>query len=206
MRLLCIGPDAWKTVNLAAATNTVPVHGLRGRTSNSAMGARTTASLHAFFQGLKDYACPRATRFVRTESGFELCDDDVEVTDLPTSWTKQAVFARWLDECGWTIKTDAIGHTTMTQKVGVTAATRIAYSLWPFFVSFWKSNYGFLIVPKSREDICGDCFIFMNAHKYKQSKNDEESSTSDDKEDEDDVDEREARITKAYKHVENAQK
>jgi hypothetical protein len=66
MRLLGIGPDAWKTVNLAAATNTVPVHGLSGRLSNSAMGAATRASLHAFFVGLKAHACPRATRFVRT--------------------------------------------------------------------------------------------------------------------------------------------
>jgi hypothetical protein len=169
------------------------------------MGAQTITSLHAFFVGLKDHACPRATRFVRTESGFELRDDDAEVMDLPTSWTKRAVFARWLDECGWTIKTDAIGRTAMTAKVGVAAATRISYCSWPFFLNFWKTNYAYLIVPKSREDICGDCFIFMNAHKYKQSKNDEESSTSDE-EDEEDVDERESRIAKAYKHVENAQK
>jgi hypothetical protein len=208
MRLLGIGPDAWKTVSLAAATNTMPVHGLCGRTSNSAMGALTTASLHAFFQGLKEHACPRATRFVRTESGFELRDDDVEVMDLPTSWTKRAVFARWLDDSGWTIKTDAIGRTTMSEKVGVAAASRIAYCSWPFFMTFWKSNYGYLIVPKSREDICGDCFIFMNAHKYKQNKNNESlgSDEEDEEDDEDDVDEREARISKAYKHVENAQK
>ena len=86
MRLLGIGPNAWKTVNLAAATNTVPAHGLKGKASNFAMGATTRASLHAFFEGLKAHACPRATRFVRTESGFELCDDDEEVMDLPTSW------------------------------------------------------------------------------------------------------------------------
>jgi hypothetical protein len=66
-----IGPDAWKTVNLTAAMNTVPAHGLKGRAPNFAMGATTTASLHAsFFEGLKAHACPPATRFVRTESGF----------------------------------------------------------------------------------------------------------------------------------------
>jgi hypothetical protein len=205
MRLLGIGPDAWKTVNLASATNTVPVHGLTGRSSNYAMGDATTTSLQAFFEGLKDHACPRATRFVRTESGFELRDDDVEVMELPTSWTKRAVFARWLDECGWRIKTDSIGRTTMSEKEGVAVAARVAYCSWPFFVSFWKTNYGYLIVPKSREDICGDCFIFMNAHKYKQSK-DEESLTSDEEDDDDDLEEREARIAKAYRHVENAQK
>ena len=174
MRLLGIGPDAWKTVNLAAATNMVPVHGLKGRASNFAMGAATTASLHAFFQGLKAHACPRATRFVRTESGFELRDNDEEVMDLPTSWTKRAVFARWLDECGWSIVTDAIGRTTISEKEGVAAATRILYCSWASFIGVWKSDFAYLLIPKSREDICGDCFIFMNAYKYKKATQEKE--------------------------------
>jgi hypothetical protein len=53
MRLLCFGPNAWKTVNLATVTNAVPVHVLTGKPSNFAMGVTTTTSLHAFFEGLK---------------------------------------------------------------------------------------------------------------------------------------------------------
>jgi hypothetical protein len=64
MRLLGIGPDAWKMVNLAAVMNTVPAHGLKGRVSNFAMGVATSSSLHAFFEGLKVHACPCAARFV----------------------------------------------------------------------------------------------------------------------------------------------
>jgi hypothetical protein len=211
MRLLGIGPDAWKTVNLAAATNTVLAHGLKGRASNFAMGAATTASLHAFFEGLKAHACPRATRFVRTESGFELRDDDEEVMDLPTSWTKRGVFARWLNECGWTIVTDAIGRMTISEKDGVAAATRIRYCSWASFIGVWKKDYAALTIPKSREDICGDCFIFMNAYKHKKAtpQKNEDALTSDEEDEDDvvdDVDEREAGIAKAYKHVENAQK
>jgi hypothetical protein len=213
MRLLCFGPRAWKTINLAAATNAVPVHGLTGKPSNFAMGATTTTSLHAFFEGLKDHACPRATRFVRTESGFELRDDNEEVQDLPTSWTKRAVFARWLDECGWSIKTDAIGRVTVSEKDGFAGAARIPYCSWAYFMTFWKSNYGYLVVPKSREDICGDCFIFMNAHKFRKPRPDNEDGLTSDEEDEDednqdimDMEEREARIIKAHKHVAHAKK
>jgi hypothetical protein len=87
--------------------------------------------------------------------------------DLPTSWTKCAIFARWLDKCGWKIVTDAIGCTTISEKDGVAAATRIRYCLWASFIRVWKKDYAALIIPKSGEDICGDCFIFMNAYKYK---------------------------------------
>jgi hypothetical protein len=72
----------------------VRVHGLKGRAFNFAMGATTTASLHAFFEGMKAHACPRATRFVQTASGFELREDNEEVMDLPTSSTKRAIFDR----------------------------------------------------------------------------------------------------------------
>ena len=127
--------------------------------------------------------------------------------DLPTSWTKRAVFARWLDECGWSIVTDAIGRTTISEKEGVAAATRILYCSWASFIGVWKSDFAYLIIPKSREDICGDCFIFMNAYKYKKNKNDDDGLTSDEEDDvNDDVDEREAGIAKAHKHVQNAQK
>jgi hypothetical protein len=51
-------------VNPAVVKNTVPAHGLKGRASNFTMGAATTASLHAFFEGLKAHACPCATRSV----------------------------------------------------------------------------------------------------------------------------------------------
>jgi hypothetical protein len=52
----------------------------------------------------------------------------------------------------------------------------------------WKKDYAALIIPKSREDICGDCFIFMNAYKYKKAmpQKNKDGLTSDE-EDEDDV-------------------
>jgi hypothetical protein len=146
-----------------------------------------------------------------TQSGFELQDDDKEVMDLPTSWTKRAVFARWLDECGWTIVSNAIGSMTISQKDGVAAATRIRYCLGASFIGIWKKDYAALIIPKSREDICGNCFIIMNAYKYKKAtpQKSKDALTSDEEGEDDvvdDVDEREVGIAKTYKHIENAQK
>jgi hypothetical protein len=131
--------------------------------------------------------------------------------DLPTSWTKRAIFARWLDKCGWTIVNDAIGHTTISEKDGVADATSIRYCLWASFIGVWKKDYAALIIPKSREDICGNGFIFMNAYKYKKAmpQKNEDGLTSDAVDEDgvvDDVDKREAGIAKAYKHIENVQK
>jgi hypothetical protein len=131
--------------------------------------------------------------------------------DFPTSWTKCALFSRWLDECGWTIMTDAIGCTTIPEKDDVAAASRIRYCLWESFIGVWKKDYAALIIPKSREDICGDGFIFMNAYKYKKAmpQKIKDGLTSDEEDEDDvvaDVDEREAGIAKAYKYVKNAQK
>jgi hypothetical protein len=63
-----------------------------GRASNFAMEAATTASLHAFFEGLKAHACPCATRFVQTESGFELRDNHEEVMDFANELDKTCRF------------------------------------------------------------------------------------------------------------------
>ena len=65
------------------------------------------------------------------------------------------------NRCDWTC------HSLGKAKDGFTAAARIPYCSWAYFTTFWKTNYGYLAVPKSREQICGDCFIFMNAHKYR---------------------------------------
>ena len=37
---------------------------------------------------------------------------------------------------------------------------------WPAFLAFWRKEYSNLIIASPREDICGDCWIFANRHKY----------------------------------------
>jgi hypothetical protein len=37
---------------------------------------------------------------------------------------------------------------------------------WPTFCSYWKTNYPKLIIQRASEDICDDCVIFANQHKY----------------------------------------
>jgi hypothetical protein len=93
----------------------------------------------------------------------------------------------------------------------VAAANRIRYCSWASFIGVWKKDNAALIIPKSREDICGDCFIFMNAYKYRKAtpQKNEDGLTSDEEDEDDvvdDVEEREVGTAKAYKHVKNARK
>ena len=71
------------------------------------------------------------------------------------------------------------------------------------FFQYWKEVFPNVVVPKSRKDICGNCFIFMNRHKYRTSL-DEKESDDEPTADNNDSEEVEAIISKAYRHVKNA--
>jgi hypothetical protein len=78
MMVLGINSDAWRTVSKAADTNIIPQHKLKFNPGNHSMDEATTSSLKKYFEGLKEHACPRATRVVQTHAGTALRDDSDE--------------------------------------------------------------------------------------------------------------------------------
>jgi hypothetical protein len=209
MMVLGINSDAWRTVSKAADTNVIPQHKLVSKPSNNAMNAETTSSLKKYFEGLKEHACPRATRVVQTHAGTALRDDSDE-HELPTNWTKRAVFARWLKENGYSIATDGRGVSIITETVEGDADIKAC--TWPTFRLYWKKNHSKMIIPRARADICGDCFVAVNGFRSNKSKlrsanylvyTSDSDSDSDD-EDEDDCEEREQILIDAAQHCCNA--
>ena len=64
----------------------------------------TDADLHGFFQEMLELAAPRATRIVQDETGNGLRDQDIELNELPTHFTKRGLYYRYGLERGHNIE------------------------------------------------------------------------------------------------------
>ena len=80
---------------------------------------------------------------------------------------------------------------------------------WPHFLSFWNRFYPKLVIANPAEDICNQCYIFANQHKYsgslqavKKTEAELEDMTQQEIEK---MQADEGKILKAAKHVEMAQ-
>ena len=74
MAVLRIGKDSWNGVSKAEKANSLPQHGLIGRTGADSNRSKVDKgemndSLTSFFATLKEEACPRATLIVREAVG-----------------------------------------------------------------------------------------------------------------------------------------
>jgi hypothetical protein len=202
------GRDKFKTSSQAAKTNVDPTDWRRGRKGNAAMKAETDADLHAFFQDMMLLSAPRATRIVQDETGNGLRDQDVEVKELPTHFTKRGMFCRCGLDRGHEIELkDHKGNLKVSPRAHddkqdiplwpTGSATKDIVS-WKTFRNFWGKYCSKLISPNASYDICGECcFILANSFRYKKccsarraDATDDDDDDNDDSDDDDDDDER----------------
>jgi hypothetical protein len=127
---------------------------------------------------------------------------------------------------GWEVTLDNTGRViTKTEIAGQPQLIKKPTS-WPAFLTFWEDHFSKVVIQRSSEDICDECFVFANQHRYgerkKKEPTDEELSDEEDNNltalvsevmlDDDDADDQEAmetaeaRILAAGKHVERARK
>ena len=179
--ILGLGKDAWKTLVDHSRNHTAPTHGLIGMgVSNEA----TAALLKSFFDIIKELGTPRATKVVRdvvVREGkafvrTEMREVDEDIVELPTNISKRSLYHRLLKEHGYAMKFGAGG--SITEKLHpldgsidlTTMATKQSdLPSWASFLGFWEKNYPKLVVARAREDICGECYIYANSHKFKTS-------------------------------------
>jgi hypothetical protein len=120
-----------------------------------------------------------------------------DALSLPLYWSKLKLFCRWCYEQGWEV--DA------TQK-GMKLCKRIDWPVgedphqvvsWPYFFSFWKRHYCYIVIRRPTADICDDCYVFYNQVKFKTDKapkspfveiDSTDDEEGDNEEDDDDVD------------------
>jgi hypothetical protein len=139
-----------------------------------------------------------------------LRDDDADILELPTAFTKRNMYRRYVVEQGWEFTYDKTGK--IIKKVAVDEDLEEPAS-WPTFLSFWKKNYPKLVIPKPSEDICNECFVYASRHKYlthQEQQDGEEDGMQQQQQEDNAADEakmleNEEMILKASKHVTMAQ-
>jgi hypothetical protein len=115
---------------------------------------------------LQLFAEPSATRFVREITGqIELRDTDDDALYLGPAWTKQDCYMCNCDIQGYKLETSSTGKTTLIP-VALDDEERKPCITWSTFLAFWKKEYPKLRVSKPAKDICGQCYIFCNQHKF----------------------------------------
>jgi hypothetical protein len=208
------GRDKFKASSKTALTNVVPTDWRKGRKSNRAMKPATHDDLNEFFQEMVELAAPRATRIVQDETGNGLRDQDVEVKELPTHFTKRGMYYRYGLDRGHKIELkDHKGNLQFSLRphdddeevpLWPTGSVSTDIVSWKTFRNYWGRNYSKLILPNARQDICGECFILANSFRYKKATTDGDDEDEDEDDDEleqdPDFEARELAIENANKH------
>ena len=162
-----------------------------GQGNRSCKDKTTMDALKSFFKFVTTLAAPRATRLVRALSTTgtntsELRDDDDDLIELPTYLSKRGLYKKFLGDNGYTYTADAVGRITISKDDNNDNANKLSSPpSFRTFMRYWKKNHLKLVIPKPREDICGDCFIFANQSKFRinqQQQDDEAKTCSDDDE------------------------
>jgi hypothetical protein len=219
-KLIGYGERPWRRVTYFLANSIQPVHGLVGTNGNRSLSTVDKMQLVTFFSQMEEMGCPRATQIVRNFSEGTATTElrhDQDLIELPACYSKRHLWRRFLLDNGWEVKMDNKSRMVETIKVPNFEPALKECLSWPCFLQFWKDHYPNVVIQRARADICDDCFVFANQHRFgKRTKkvnpdsddddddvdSNEEEVVSDD--DVGDMEESEARILAAAKHVARA--
>ena len=195
-RLVDYNQRSWKTCENFVEKKLTPRHGLAGKPSNNHDPAQDELLHDFFeeMKSLADVRATKLVRIELAKDVFkyELKGDDAtdieaesddadflttkdkskpkeeEIIELPSCTSKRALYFRLAEDCGYDIKLDAIGRRLGTLDECKIPDQRTYKPLpsWGKFEAFWKANYNHIIIARPSNDICGDCFVFANRHKY----------------------------------------
>jgi hypothetical protein len=170
-RMLDVRKDKFRSLLKQARTNVVVRNKLAGRKGNSSLKEDMASSLEDFFDEMQALAAPRATRFIRMETGTDVRDADSDLLELPSHWSGRRLYGKWCESRGqkMTLKNhkSAIELKPIEDFVGQVQECCVLST----FQNFWKKQYPNLVLVKAREDICTDCFILSHTFRYYSTRN-----------------------------------
>ena len=169
--LIDYGRKKWRTCQAALAANRLPIHGNKGKTMlgpSKHVTDEVKGGLHDFFHEIKQFGMPKTTRFVREETGSGLRDEEENLLELPTCWSKRSIYARFCYERGFVITNSGGGIKKQEERTDEAWGTQQHKKIcsWPTFLYFWKTHYPLIQIASPSADICTDCHIFFNRAKY----------------------------------------
>ena len=208
-RILDIKKDAYSSALRQAKKNKLEPHGHVGFEGNRRLKPEVESRLEMLFDELiKWHASPRATRFVRMETGMETRDDTVDLLELSPSWTVRGVYARFVAECGYKLEyRNAKGTYERPNSFPLDdfpEDLRVDPCALSTFQKYWKTHHSNLVIPNAREDMCNECYVLANdfrsfAHKALKKAQRIASAGKDPDDDEDGDDTDDIRDTQRFK-------
>jgi hypothetical protein len=166
-RLLGIGMDPWKTVTKMAKNNLPPSHGLSGKVGNK-VDDSIEETLRNFFTEILTFAQPRASLVIRSlvceEVVTELWEDDKDIVQLPSHMTKRSLYDRLLLQIGWKYIYDS--KSGIIERQAVEGTDQQQAPAWSSFRRYWAKHHPKLFIAGAREDVCNQCYVFANRHRY----------------------------------------
>jgi hypothetical protein len=167
--LLDYGRKKWKTCQ-AVLDNRLAEHGNKGRLCGpgKSFASEVKTDLHEYFHQMQQFASPKTTRFVREETGTGLRDGKENLLELPTCWSKRAMYGRFCFVRGCVVSCTHNGNTKTTPRTDEQweAGNEKRICSWRSFLTVWDINYPLVQIKSASADICTDCPIFFNRMKY----------------------------------------
>ena len=168
-----ISYETWKKLEqvVSQGGDRGPTHMLLGRKSNSSLKGETFAKLMSYFKNLQENKGePHATKVIRTRLRVALRNND-DIVELPSSYTKRQLYAKFLFECGWLVKPKGNGsfgpmseYTIRLDSEEWTEADngRIPPCSFETFRQLWSSKFPKLRIRSPSYDTCTTCFKYCN--------------------------------------------
>ena len=170
------GFKKFKNLKKDLYSSSIRTHGLVGKKSNYLTNKNDERkdidkSLHKFFTDLMEEAETHSSRVICEAAGVGLRDDEINLVELPSSFTSRQLYYRWCYSRGYCVKADAQGKLPKISDYLIREYDEVH---WPhgsvplpvcariYFQNFWKQNYNNLKIRKPSHDTCNECWQYKN--------------------------------------------
>jgi hypothetical protein len=207
LNLMALGKKRFRKLNETRLVPGANVHKNTGNCNASMLDETMKAVISFIKQKGKDDGEVYATRIIRSLTKQELRDEEKGGVDLPSSTTKRELYEKFCFDRGWAIKSDNNGRyprlNDYTNRMAddmfwpADAETSEVCS-WFSFRKLWKEHCGNIRIRRPCNDTCGECTIYRNAFRYKETRkktrdeDEDEDSDDDDSASDDNAEEEEA--------------
>jgi hypothetical protein len=94
----------------------------------------------------------------------DLKSTDEDISELPSHMSKRSLYNRMLSKLGWKYIYD--GRSRIIERIPIEGREQQQAPSWGTFRNYWAKHYPKMFVAGAREDVCNQCYVFANRHKY----------------------------------------
>lgn len=167
---------SWKSLTVECKKGSGPIaHRNLGNNNRGINSCRAIAkpSVVSFLEDVcKSYGEAYATRFVREVTGLSLRQEEENLVELPSRFTKRKLYAEYCFSRGYKIKANAKGSYGKVSSYELREYDELLWPedsialtvcSWKDFLSIWKEEFSYMKIRNPCEDTCAECFKIRNS-------------------------------------------